>query len=544
MSRTRRHGPALGLAMMLITCTSAPGEEMAASAGPDTRLGLIPRPVVLELRPGPSLAIRGGLAVRTRGRVPAECVNAVLRGVREITTVEPAVAAGGQPDTAPAVTLRLDGAIGHGRPDWQALESYTLSVDARAGAEITASQPHGLFNGIQTLLQLLHRDDTGQWHIPAVKIDDYPRFRWRGYLLDPARHFRPKAELFRAIDLMALHKLNVLQLHLTDDQGWRIEIKRYPKLIEVGSKVPDFSGLRGDGWYYSQDDMKQIVAYAAERFIMVLPEIEMPGHSGAATQSYPELGCKGEPYSPLCVTNPRTFEFAAGVLDEVAGLFPAPFIHVGADEVPPRRWRGCPTCKKRMDELAAEGLPADVERFHVRVSNVGVPFNEDVSLLEGEFVRKLDRHITARGKRMIGWDEILDGGLARDARTVVMAWRSPAAIAGAAGQKRDVVASIYPEYYLDIDVPLASTYAVEPAPADMPKDQAARVLGVQGNMWGEKTPARQDVDRRTFPRLCALAEVGWTPRDRRGFEDFKTRLDGRHRERLKRYDVEMEASRE
>jgi hexosaminidase len=272
-----------------------------------------------------------------------------------------------------------------------------------------------------------------------------------------------------------------------------------------------------------------------------VPEIEMPGHSGAATTAYPELGCEARPSQELCAGREATFAFAANVLDEVMSQFPSPYIHVGADEVQPQRWRACPVCKARMDALAKEPLPGGVTPIRVRVtSGAGRPFHEDIGRLQGEFVRRIDQHLRNKGRRMVGWDEILEGGLASDSRAVVMAWRSAEAIGNAAGQQRDVVAAIYPEYYLDNRVALAQTYAYEPAMESMPTISRQHVLGVQGNMWGEETPTLQRVYQQTFPRLCALAEIGWTPRETNDFDVFMARLKS-HTGLLEKMRVHIEA---
>ena len=410
-------------------------------------------------------------------------------------------------------------------------EGYALNCTPEA-LTITAARPAGVFYGVQTLRQLLPSQIESRqpaakvtWAVPCVAIQDSPRFAWRGLLLDPARHFRTKEELMRYIDLLALHKLNILHVHLTDDQGWRIEIGKYPKLTETGSRLPDCSGQRGDNRFYSRADMKEIVEFAASRHVTVVPEIEMPGHSGAATTSYPELGCGGQPSGQLCVSREGTFEFARNVLDEVMEMFPSPYIHVGADEVSPDRWRACPTCKPLMEKLAGEALPEDVSRFRVKVtSGAGRPFCEDVARLQGEFVRRIDRYLASKGRRMVGWDEILDGGLRSNSRAMVMAWRNAEVVAGAAGQGRDVVFSPYPEYYLDNGHALQGTYACDPLPANLPTGQESHIFGVQGNMWGEQTPTIRRVDEQTFPRLCAIAEIGWTCREGRNFEDFSRRL--------------------
>ena len=252
----------------------------------------------------------------------------------------------------------------------------------------------------------------------------------------------------------------------------------------------------------------------------------MPGHSRAALAAYPELGCGGKLSQSLCVSRPATLEFSKDVLAEVIGLFPSPLIHIGADEVLPEPWRGCPECGPRMQALAGQPLPADVNLFNVKVNNnSGVPFHADIARLQGEFVREIDLYLQSKGRRLIGWDEILDGGLKNDSRAAAMAWRSDGAVAGAIAGNRDVVAALYPRFYLDNNTPLQVTYSVEPVSKEMTAAQAAHVLGVQGNMWGEGTPTIQHVDRRTFPRLCAIAEIGWSAAEQRDFADFTSRLD-------------------
>jgi hexosaminidase len=413
-------------------------------------------------------------------------------------------------------------------------EGYLLRCTPK-GVTITATTPAGVFYGVQTLRQLLppeierrQKVEGREWIVPGVLVEDRPRFKWRGYLLDPARHFRPKDELKRYIDLLALHKMNILQLHLTDDQGWRVEIKKYPKLVEVGARLPNYGGKKGEGWFYSQDDIRELVAYAASRYVTIVPEIEMPGHSGAAIASYPELACGGKHpggwSAPLCVSQDAVLRFAKDVLDEVVAIFPSPYIHVGADEVPPGAWRACSKCKPAMEKLAGEKLPVDVVPFRIKQAAAGLPYHEDIGRLQGEFVREIDQHLASKGRRMVGWDEILEGGLKTSSPAVVMAWRSATAVAGATGRRRDVIVSIYPDYYLDNDTPLQRTYGQEPIPANLPAGEEVHVLGVQANMWGEGTPSQQRVDEQSFPRLCALAETGWTTREGRDFAGFSVRL--------------------
>jgi hexosaminidase len=417
-------------------------------------------------------------------------------------------------------------------------EGYTLKSTPKE-LVITAAKPAGVFYGVQTLRQLLpveientQKIDTVAWTVPCVSIEDRPRFQWRGYLLDPARHFLSKDDLKRSIDLMALQKLNILHLHLTDDEGWRLAIRRYPKLTEVAARRPDYSGNRGVDWFYSQADIKEIVAYAASRFVTVVPEIEMPGHSIAITTAYPELSCDRKPATELCIVQESTFQFMCNVLDEVIELFPSPYIHIGADETMAKPWRSCSTCQQQMEKLLKTPLPADVTAVRLNVvpyvndpeHGAGLPFYEDIARLQGEFIRRIDHYLASKGRRMVGWDEILEGGLQNNSSAIVMAWRTTEAISVAAGAKRDGIVAMYPPYYLDIPASLQATYEYETIPPKLPTRQEKYVLGIQGNLWGEVSTTRDARDLYSFPRLSAIAEIGWTPPEKRNFDDFSTRL--------------------
>ena len=399
-------------------------------------------------------------------------------------------------------------------------EGYSL-VSSPEGVRIRAPKPAGVFYGIQTLLQLL--PPSGDRIVPGVEITDRPRFPWRGYLLDPARHFRTKEYLKRTIDLLALHKCNVLQLHLTDDQGYRIEIRKYPRLTEVGAWRG--TGDNRHGGFYTQEDIREIVAYAASRFVTVVPEIEMPGHSLGALSAYPEYSCTGGPFQVwtrwgvsediLCPGNEATFEFARNVLEEVLSLFPSKFIHIGGDECPRKRWKACAKCQKRIQE---EKLKDEAE-------------------LHGYFIRRMDAFLTAKGRRLVGWDEILEGGLAPGA--TVMSWRGEKGGIAAANMGHDVVMSPTSHCYLDYPlkrISLEKAYSYEPVPKEIAPEKARHVLGVQGNMWGEHTPGEADVDRMTWPRQAALAEAGWSPRELRDWADFSARLEA-HRARLQAFGI-------
>jgi hexosaminidase len=404
-------------------------------------------------------------------------------------------------------------------------EAYYLAV--RPGTVIlNARHANGLFHGVQTIRQLLSGGSV--WQIPALEIRDQPRYRWRGMLLDCGRHFMTKDFVKRYIDLLAYHKLNVLHWHLTEDQGWRIEIKKYPKLTEIGAwrqatrddeQPRDAAGRYGG--FYTQDDIREIVAYAKARFVTIVPEIEMPGHCQAALASYPELSCTGGPFKVgtkwgvyddvYCAGNERTFEFLQDVLTGVLDLFPSEFIHIGGDEVPKTRWQACPKCQAR---IKAEGLKDEAE-------------------LQSYFIRRIEKFLSSKGRRLIGWDEILEGGLAPHA--TVQSWRGMGGAIAAATAGHDVICSPTSHCYLDYpQFPVVSTqpvtvitldkvYSFEPTPAELTAEQAKHILGAEGNMWTERAP-QDRVDYMVFPRLCALAEVAWSPKELRDWDDFATRM--------------------
>ncbi|MFF0017897.1 beta-N-acetylhexosaminidase [Streptomyces sp. NPDC005374] len=425
-------------------------------------------------------------------------------------------------------------------------EAYRLTVDEH-GVVIDGASREGLFHGAQTFRQLLGPAafrrapiTSGRvWEVPPVTIHDAPRFRWRGLMLDVSRHFMPKDGVLRYLDLMAAHKLNVLHFHLTDDQGWRIEIKRYPRLTEVGSWRARTKFGHGasplweekpHGGFYTQDDIREIVAYAAERHITVVPEIDVPGHSQAAIAAYPELGNTdvidttslsvwdswGISLNVLAPTD-NTLRFYEGVFEELLELFPSEFIHIGGDECAKEQWRESPSVQARIREL---GLADEDE-------------------LQSWFIRHFDTWLTARGRRLIGWDEILEGGLAEGA--AVSSWRGYEGGIAAARSGHDVV--MCPEQYVYLDhrqdagedepVPigyvrtLEDVYRFEPVPPQLTPAEAAHVLGTQANVWTEVMEDHARVDYQTFPRLAAFAEVAWSalpaPAER-DLADFERRM--------------------
>lgn len=437
-------------------------------------------------------------------------------------------------------------------------EAYRIVIDGHT-RRIQGGDAAGVFWGAQTFRQLLGADayrrapvrPDRSWDLPRVTIEDSPRFRWRGLMLDVARHFMPKDGVLRHLDLMAAHKLNVFHFHLTDDQGWRLQIERYPKLTETGSwRARTKFGHRASplwedkphGGYYTQDDIREIVAYAAERHITVVPEIDIPGHSQAAIAAYPELGNTdvidttsltvwdtwGINKNVLAPTD-TTLRFFEGVFEEVLDLFPADvagstrsaefskFVHIGGDECPKDQWRQSATAQKRIQEL---GLADEDE-------------------LQSWFVRHFDNWLTARGRRLIGWDEILEGGLAPGA--AVSSWRGYNGGITAARAGHDVVMCPEQQVYLDhrqhggADEPvpigyvrtLEDVYRFEPVPPELTPEEARHVMGTQANVWTEVMEDQARVDYQTFPRLAAFAEVAWSSLpapEERDFADFEHRM--------------------
>jgi len=410
-------------------------------------------------------------------------------------------------------------------------EAYRLSIGPK-NIRVTG-RAAGLFYGMQTLTQLLPLGPHSSIELPSLEITDYPRFAYRGALLDVGRHFFSVTYLKKYLDLLAEYKINTFHWHLTDDQGWRIEIKKYPRLTEIGSRPSQF--MKGSdlesypsddppyGGYYTQDQIKEIVAYAKARFITVIPEIEMPGHSQAAIAAYPELACSftqpgasgaSEQLGHIFCPKPETFTFLENVLSEVISLFPGPYIHIGSDEVPRDEWR---QSTEAQAIIKREGLKSEDE-------------------LQSFFVKHIEKFLNSKGKRMVGWDEILEGGLAPNA--IVMSWRGESGGIQAAQQKHEVIMSPTDFCYLDYNqgdvqreppsiggyLPLAKVYSYDPVPKDLTSDEQKYILGVQGNVWGEYISTTEHLEYMVFPRLLALAEVAWSPLKGKSYDDFRRRL--------------------
>ena len=513
----------------------------------DSAFAVIPRPV--QLVPGQGAFTLTPTTVIVTDRATRDLGEMLADYLFPATGLRLAVRTTGLA-RAPVISLRLDPALARLGP-----EGYRLDVTPTRVA-IRAAQRAGVFYAIETLRQLLPveifraaRVGGVAWTVPAVTVEDAPRFAWRGAHLDVARHFMPKEFVKKFIDLLALHKLNRFHWHLTDDQGWRLEIKQYPRLTAVGgwrretilgrpaedSTTWRFDG-RPHGGFYTQDDVREIVAYAAARFVTVVPEIEMPGHSQAAVAAYPELGNTGDTIpvwtsfgisANILNAEESTIRFYQNVLTEVMALFPGRWIHVGGDEAVKTQWQASARAQARIKEL---GLKDEQE-------------------LQSWFIRRMDEFLTAHGRALVGWDEILEGGLAPNA--VVMSWRGTEGGIAAAQAGHDVVMApgdyTYFDHYQSADtaaeplafggfLPLDTVYAYEPVPAALSSAQAAHVLGAQGQIWTEYIPDPRQVEYMAFPRLAALAEVLWTPRDQKDYPDFLARL-APHLRRLAILDV-------
>ncbi len=424
-------------------------------------------------------------------------------------------------------------------------EGYNLKITPKQ-VLLTAKTGAGLFHGIQTLLQMLPPDFSGQnipmtykeLELPAVTITDYPRYPYRGMHLDVSRHFFPKEFIKRYIDLIAMYKMNTFHWHLTDDNGWRIEIKKYPKLMQISAWHTDHEDLPwndrpaqqpGDkttyGGYYSQDEIREIVQYAADRYVNVIPEIEMPAHSVEVLAAYPQFSCTGGPFTVptgsywpnidiLCAGNDSVFTFLEDVLTEVMDLFPSKYIHVGGDEADKTNWKSCPKCQER---IKTEGLKDEKE-------------------LQSYFIKRMEKFITSKNRKMIGWDEILEGGLPPEA--TVMSWRGVEGGIAAARQGHDAIMTpgthCYFDYYqadpatepkaIGGFITLKKVYSYEPTPSELTATEAKHILGAQGNVWTEFIPTPGQAEYMALPRMIALSEVVWSPKSMRNWSDFQRRM--------------------
>ena len=519
---------------------------MPANAQDTSRYSIIPQPAHLEVRSG-AFKMNAETAIMVLDMSNAEAVE-----VAELFAVPLRLATGW---ALPVQDADADNLVHfHLRPDADMpAEGYSLEVGMN-GVVVTAATPAGLFYGSQTLRQLLPvaADRGGKapdapavsWEIPAVLIEDAPRFGYRGMHLDVGRHFFSKDYVIKFLDMMARYKLNRFHWHLTEDQGWRIEIKQYPKLTEIGAyrdgtleghyvnQPHVFDGKRYGG-FYTQEEIREVVAYAAARHIMVIPEIELPGHALAALASYPELACTEGPfevgqlwgvYDDIFCPKEETFTFLENVLSEVIDLFPGPYVHVGGDEAPKGVWDESPITKEVMRR---EGLADSHE-------------------LQSYFIRRIERFLNAKGKKLIGWDEIVEGGLSPTA--TMMFWRDwhQEGLELAASQGNDIIMTPNRTLYFDhlqgnpATEPLSiggmstleKVYGYEPIPASFDAEQEKLILGAQANIWTEYLPTEQKLEYMVFPRFFALSEVVWSEKEARDWFSFRGRLPA-HLDRLR-----------
>lgn len=495
------------------------------------QLALVPKPQSVVVKPGSFLlTAQTPLIAATASEEKAAAIfNDYLRQFYGLTLPVRTGAANG----AKGIRLRTRNFI-----KAPAKDAYQLTI-GQQGVVIEGDTHAGTFYGLQTLLQLLPAEkDSGSVSLPFVTIEDAPRFAYRGMHLDVARHFFPVAFVKKYIDYIALHKMNYFHWHLTDDQGWRIEIKKYPLLTQVGgfrdgTIIGRYPGKGNDhtryGGFYTQEEVKEVVRYAAERHITVVPEIEMPGHALAALSSYPFLGCPATgPYQVaqtwgvfddvFCAGKDSTFAFLQDVLDEVVPLFPSPMVHIGGDECPKENWKHCPRCQ---DRIKKEGLKDEHE-------------------LQSYFIQRMERYLNAKGKTIIGWDEILEGGLAPNA--MVMSWRGEAGGIAAAKQNHKVIMTPGSHCYLDHSqsaqedsvtfgglTTLEKVYSYEPIPKELNAQQAKYILGAQSNLWTEYVRYPAKVEYQIFPRLSAMSEVLWSGKAQRNWPDFERRMNTQYK---------------
>lgn len=426
-------------------------------------------------------------------------------------------------------------------------EGYTLNSDAN-GVRIEARTPQGAFYGVQTLLQLLPAQIEStktvkavKWTVPSVNVVDEPRFPYRGMMIEPARHFVSIDFIKKQLDVLAMFKINRMHWHLTDDQAWRIEIKKYPKLTQFGSVRTEGDGKKYGPFFYTQEQVKEVVAYATERYIDVIPEIELPGHGMAALTGYPEFSCTGGPFAQpriiwgvedevYCVGKEATFKFLEDVISEVVALFPSKYFHIGGDECPKTRWAECPDCQARAKAL---GLSVKIEKQGDKEIRHSVE-----EQLQSYAVTRIEKYVSSLGKKMIGWDEILEGGLAPGA--IVMSWRGTQGGIAAASQDHEVIMTpgsggLYIDAYqgaAEVEPmsiggysPLSKTYSFEPVPAELDPSKHKYILGAQCNTWSEYILSEPHAEYIYYPRILALAELTWSPADKKDFKDFSNRIN-------------------
>lgn len=516
------------LCILFSTCFYACSEKRTLNSDYE----IIPKPLDVNCKGDASFLLKDGVAViyPENNQKMQDNAEFLVDYAEKQTGVKLTSHAGMPVDGAICLTLDLS--------DDNA-EAYKLIVNDKRVC-ISGASEAGVFYGIQTLRKSLPVAQDINVNLSAVEIYDKPRFAYRGAMLDVARHFYTVDEVKTFIDMLALHNINRFHWHLTDDQGWRIEIKKYPKLMSVASERKEtvvgrwYSGIydgKPYGGYYTQDELRDVIDYAAKRHITIIPEVDLPGHMQAALTAYPELGCTGGPYEVrtiwgvsqdvLCVGNDFTLQFVKDVLSEVADIFPSEYIHIGGDECPKVRWEKCPKCQERIKSL---GLKSDAK--HTKEQR-----------LQSYMIQEAAKYLKEKGKRIIGWTEILEGGLVPDA--TLMSWIGESGGIEAAHQHHDVIMTpntyLYFDYYQSKKVedeplaiggylPIEKTYNYEPMPKELTKEEQQYIKGVQANLWTEYIPVFSQVQYMVFPRLGAAAEVQWTDPSKKDYKDFLRRV--------------------
>ena len=516
------------LCILFSTCFYACSEKRTLNSDYE----IIPKPLDVNCKGDASFLLKDGVAViyPENNRKMQDNAEFLVDYVERQTGVKLTSHAGMPVDGAICLTLDLS--------DDNA-EAYKLIVNDKRVC-ISGASEAGVFYGIQTLRKSLPVAQDINVNLSAVEIYDKPRFAYRGAMLDVARHFYTVDEVKTFIDMLALHNINRFHWHLTDDQGWRIEIKKYPKLMSVASERKEtvvgrwYSGIydgKPYGGYYTQDELRDVIDYAAKRHITIIPEVDLPGHMQAALTAYPELGCTGGPYEVrtiwgvsqdvLCVGNDFTLQFVKDVLSEVADIFPSEYIHIGGDECPKVRWEKCPKCQERIKSL---GLKSDAK--HTKEQR-----------LQSYMIQEAAKYLKEKGKRIVGWTEILEGGLVPDA--TLMSWIGESGGIEAAHQHHDVIMTpntyLYFDYYQSKKVedeplaiggylPIEKTYNYEPMPKELTKEEQQYIKGVQANLWTEYIPVFSQVQYMVLPRLGAAAEVQWTDPSKKDYKDFLRRV--------------------
>lgn len=513
----------------LTQLTAAIALSLSTSVCAQDQLSIIPQPLQLEQKQGSYLLTEKAVIRIDDGNPELKALGELLaEGLFERTGIRLPVSTQ-KGNSGAAITLQLVS-------DTLGDEGYRLSVE-KGGIMARAEKANGLFYAIQSIYQLLPVEKPGGSGIavPAVEIVDQPRFGWRGLMLDVGRYFYSVDYIKKYIDYLAMHKMNVFHWHLVEDHGWRIEIKKYPQLTDVSAWRPSTNFQRGPyinatphGGFYTQEDVREVVAYAQSRYVTVVPEIELPGHVLSALVAYPELSCTGGPFQIpeqwgiqkdiYCAGKEEVFTFLENVLSEVADLFPSEIIHIGGDEAPKDRWKECPHCQQRIKD---EGLKDEHE-------------------LQSYFIARIEKFLNSKGKRILGWDEILEGGLAPNA--AVMSWRGIKGGIEAARMHHPVVMTPTTHMYLDYFqgepylepsgiggfLPLRKVYSFEPIPEELVGKEREFILGVQGNIWCEYIHSPDKVDYMTYPRGAAVAEIGWSSPDRKDWNDFTRRLEAQY----------------